>query len=241
VLGVTGIMGYPQLLFSYLNNDIGPTWGLGIITVSKFANPLQDSSYAWDTDIATKWVRFPRIFSPWGKLTIDRITVLGRQLTGGHYLRVFVSTDGGAVAQFGADVTSGVLTSLTPAAAITGNYFDLYVYFVCDGTSPVLEGVTVQGFWRSNKRFRHTYQIIGDTYHEPRRGGDVRMPPEQLLTQLDVLRETDTFSNCEDEYGVAFKALVTSISRTSTKNVQAEDGSQMSSSFQVVLEEQATT
>ena len=238
-LGVTGMSGYPQVLVAY-QQTTAPTWAIGILTVAKFANPLQDSSYVYDTDVATKWLRLPRIFSPFGRLTIDRIQVIARGLTANRYLQVYVSVDGAASALFG-----GVNIAANPGAnlldAITGNYFDVYINFVSEaGGSPVLEGISIQGFYRSGRRKRHTYEIIGDTYHDTRRGGDVRVAPETLIPQLQTLRDTNTFSDCEDEYGVAFKALVTHIGQITTKNVLAEDGTKLSARFQVVLEQQAT-
>ena len=236
-IAISSALGYPALFFSYYDGSSAYT--AKYIRTSEFPNPLQDTSYRYDTS-ATLRLRLGRFAAPEAPVVFDRCIIQSRQLGASITVIPYYSVDGGAITQFGSSAaTTSPLTTIHPGTPPSGHLWDLYVEMLTNDntTTPVLTGISFKGRHRPSRRRMHTFVIQGEAEMTTRSGGHLRRSVDNVIADLNSVRDTNTYLSCTDENNRQFSALVESIQR-----VHADTGTRTGESgavFRVVLAESA--
>lgn len=216
-IAVSSVFGYPALFFSYYDNV--SLYTTKFIRLSTFPNPLQDTSYRYDTSTTGRF-RVGRFGSPEAQMVFDQIQIQSRNCTAGLTITPYIAADGGAITQFGSTaVTSNPLTTIKPATAVTANYVDLYFDLATNDatTTPILVGFSLKGAFRPNHRKVHTFTFNTARGHRSIRGGERREAPTETAADLETLLATNTYSTVKDERGATFSGLVQEVTRSTIK------------------------
>lgn len=218
---VSSVFGYPALFFSY---NTGGTRTVKMIRLSTFPNPLQDTSYSYDT--TAHRIRMPRYGSAEFQTVWDQLTIQSRGCTANQTITPYYAADGGAVTQFGSTaVTSSPFTTIRPATPVTANFIDIYLELVTNATSasPVLTGFSLKGIKRPNRRRVHTYTVVAGRGHRDIRSGQRLVAPTETAANAETLLATNTYQVVKDERGATFSGLVQGATRTFIRPTAGEE------------------
>jgi hypothetical protein len=216
-IAVSQALGGTALFYSTYNGFT--TWTTKYIPLSSYPNPLQDTTYSYDTTQTGRF-RVPRFGSAEYQMVLDQMTIQTRQCSANLTIIPYYSADGGAITQFGAAaVTSNPFTTIRPAAAITCNFIDLYFDLATNtaSTTPVLTGFSLKGLRRPHHRRVHTFTLNTARGHRDVRGGQRREAPTEAAADLSLLLATNAYATVKDERGGTFSGLVSAVNRTTIK------------------------
>ena len=215
-IAVSAALGYPALFFSYFDN--ASTYTTKYIRLSTHHNGLQDSNYTFDTASQNYWVRLGKYGSADAPIVFDQCDVQSLNLNANITITPYYSVDGGAITQFGsAGASASPLSTIIPTTPPSGHLWDFYAYLATNTntTSPVLTGITFKGWRRPARRKVHTFMLSSFAHQETLRGGHARISPVTDISNLESLRETNTYVTVTDENQQTFSGIITRVQRSS--------------------------
>lgn len=219
-MNISGALGYPALFFSYYDGSSAYT--TKYIRLATYPNPVDDTNYRYSTLSQNHLIRLGQYGSPAAPVIFDRCTIQSRNLTANITVTPYYAVDGGSITQFGtAAATTNPLSTVQPATPPSGNLFDFYAYLSSNDatTTPIITGLSFQGWRRPQRRNVHQFLITAIPNQQTARGGMSRVSPAQTIDNLNALRDTNVYVTCFDELQRSFGGVLTNIQRVSDQTV----------------------